>query len=324
MTGKANTKNTGEAVILGAAVVDIPLCPVTKDIFGYESYPLEKIHMTVGGDALNEATILSRLGHKCALVSMVGDDTAGHFIAEHCLKEGINTEGLRLRKNIDTSINIGLVTPDGERTFVTNKNGSLWKMSIEGMNFNQFEGKKLLSFASIFNNPLLREADMIQIFQAAKDRQMTICVDIIQPRLGETLDDIHRALPFVDYFFPNYAEAANMTGERELSCIADRLLNCGVKHVVIKTGKKGCFIKDVKQVLEVPAVKGIQAIDTIGAGDNFAAGFITGLLEGKSLRTCAELGNVVASISVEHSGATTGVQSREKVDVRMREYLQSF
>lgn len=324
MTVQEHAKNSCEAVILGAAVVDIPLRPVTKDIFGYESYPLEKISMTVGGDALNEATILSRLGHECALISMVGEDTAGHFIAEHCHREGINTEGLRLRKDIDTSINIGLVTPDGERTFVTNKNGSLWKMGSEDIDFSMFEGKKLLSFASIFNNPLLRQAEMTRIFQAAKDRQMTICADMIQPRLGETLDDIRNVLPFVDYFFPNYAEAANMTGEHELASIADHLLACGVKHVVIKTGKRGCFIKDATQALEVPAVKGIRALDTIGAGDNFAAGFIAGLLEGKSLRACAELGNVVASISVEHGGATTGVQSRENVDARMCEYLRGI
>ena len=96
---------------------------------------------------------------------------------------------------------------------------------------------------------------------------------------------------------------------------------CGVQHVVIKTGKKGCFIKSQDgSVLEVPAMKGITAIDTIGAGDNFASGFITAILEGKSLKECAEFANVTASISVQSIGATTGVKNREQVEERLKEY----
>lgn len=91
--------------------------------------------------------------------------------------------------------------------------------------------------------------------------------------------------------------------------------------MVIKTGKKGCYIKSQDgSVLEVPAMKGITAIDTIGAGDNFASGFITAILEGKSLKECAEFANVTASISVQSIGATTGVQRREQVDERLKEY----
>lgn len=310
-----------DAICVGAAIVDIPLQPVNRDMFETESFPLQQISMTIGGDAINEATIMSRLGHKIGLMSMVGRDAVGNFIIEHCEKNGIDYSGIRVREGIDTSINVGLVTADGERTFVTNRNGSLWKMTIDDVDLSRLKEARLLSLASIFNNPLLDCPALVKIFKEAKAQDMIICADMIKARLGETLDDIKEALGYVDYFFPNYDEACLMTEETELEKIADRFLDCGIQHVVIKTGKKGCYIKSQDgSVLEVPAMKGITAIDTIGAGDNFASGFITAILEGKSLKECAEFANVTASISVQSIGATTGVQKREQVDERMKEY----
>ena len=310
-----------DAICVGAAIVDIPLQPVNRDMFEIESFPLQQISMTIGGDAINEATIMSRLGHKIGLMSMVGKDAVGNFIIEHCEKNGIDYSGIRVREGIDTSINVGLVTADGERTFVTNRNGSLWKMTIDDVDLSRLKEARLLSLASIFNNPLLDCPALVKIFKEAKAQDMIICADMIKARLGETLDDIEEALGYVDYFFPNYDEACLMTEETELEKIADRFLDCGIQHVVIKTGKKGCYIKSQDgSVLEVPAMKGITAIDTIGAGDNFASGFITAILEGKSLKECAEFANVTASISVQSIGATTGVQKREQVDERMKEY----
>ncbi len=310
-----------DVICVGAAIVDIPLRPVSRDMFEIESFPLQQISMTIGGDAINEATIITRLGHKAALMSMVGKDAVGNFIIEHCEKNGIDYKGVKRREGIDTSINVGLVTADGERTFVTNRNGSLWKMTIDDVDLSRFSQARLLSLASIFNNPLLDCPALVKIFEEAKKNQMIICADMIKARLGETLEDIREALSYVDYFFPNYDEACMMTEETELEKIADKFLDCGIRNVVIKTGKDGCYIKSKDgSVLVVPAMKGITAIDTIGAGDNFASGFITAILDGKSLQECAEFANVTASISVQSIGATTGVQHKLQVKERLKEY----
>lgn len=309
-----------EVICIGAAIVDIPLQPVSKNIFDVDSYPLERIAMTTGGDAINEATIISRLGHGTALMSRVGDDAAGHFILAHCRRENIDIHSLKQDGEINTSINVGLVTADGERTFVTNRNGSLWKLNINDVDFGRFSQAKLLSLASIFNSPLLDGKALTEIFTQAKAHGLIICADMIKPRLNETLNDIRQALSYVDYLFPNYAEAKLLTGKETLDDIADSFLNCGVKTVVIKTGKRGCFIKRADMKLEVPAVSGITAIDTIGAGDNFASGFITALLEGKPLRECALFANATAAISVLSVGATTGVKNRTLVEQLLDEY----
>lgn len=310
-----------DVLCVGSALVDIPLRPVSRDLFDIESYPLDQIAMTVGGDALNEATIISRLGKKTGLVTMVGSDLVGDFILRHCRENGIDTTGVHQKEGVDTSINVGMVTADGERTFITNRNGSLWKMTIDDVDLSVIKGAKILSFGSIFNNAKLDSAALKLIFQKAKEEGMIICADMIKPRFNEKLADIADALSYVDYFFPNFDEACLITDETELEKVADRLMETGVRHVIIKIGTRGCYIRcqDGSSQI-VPAMKGITAIDTIGAGDNFASGFITGLAEGRSLKECGEYANVTASISIQSIGATTGVLRREQLDEGLKEY----
>ena len=256
---------------------------------------------------------------------MVGKDVVGDYIIDHCRREGIDHAGVRQREGIDTSINVGLVSADGERTFVTNRNGSLWMMTGDDIDLSLVGRARLLSFASLFNSPRIRDDDLVRIFKAAKGAGMTIAADMIKPRLGETFDDITGALSRVDYFFPNCDEARMMTGEQDVSRVADRILGYGVKNVVIKVGKRGAYIKGQDGPgMTVPAMRGITAVDTIGAGDNFASGFIVGVLEGKSLRECGEWGNVAASLAITSAGATTGVRSRALFDRQLAEYHRQF
>lgn len=313
-----------DVICLGAAIVDIPLRPVSRDIFDIESYPVDRIAMSVGGDAMNEATIISRLGFKTGIIACIGDDAAGQFILQSCKQDHIDVEGIKIDPAIDTSMNIGLVTEDGERTFITNRNGSLWKENLEHVDFEKMKQAKILSLASIFNCPLLDGKALVQIFQEAKAQDMLISADMIKPRLGETLEDIREALSYVDYFFPNFDEACLMTGETQENKVADVLYGCGVKNVIMKIGKRGCYIRNSEGSMIVPACKNITAIDTIGAGDNFASGFISALLQGKSIRECGIYANCTAAISVQYSGATVGVQNKDMVEAMLAQYKKDY
>lgn len=316
-------KNKGcEVVIVGAAHTDLQLYPVGKEVLETASYPVRQMVLTVGGDALNEATVITRMGHEVRLVSCIGDDVIGTLILEHCKNNSINTDYIKRDKQKVTSINVGLIREDGERTFINNRSGSIWTFSPEDVDLQAVHTGKVLSFASIFNNPLLDKRILLPLFQRAKEKGMLICADMVGSKNGETLEDIREALSYVDYFFPNYEEAKGITGREELDDIADVLLHCGVKHVVIKTGKRGCFMKSETESFLVPAFSNTNCVDTTGAGDNFASGFISGLLEGKSLGDCAKLANCTASVSVETVGATTGVTSRDKVEARYQTYIE--
>ncbi len=311
-----------DVVLVGAAHMDLQVRPVGKGLLDTASYPADEMVWSVGGDALNEATIISRLGHRVRLVSCIGDDMIGGMIVDHCNRNGIDTTYLKRDKNKVTGINIGLICEDGERTFINNRSGSIWTFNPNDVDLNVVTEAKILCFASIFNNPLLDGKFMLRLFQHAKQQGMTICADIVGAKRSETLDDIMESLPYIDYFFPNYEEACKLTGLTNIYEIADRLIGLGVGHLLLKIGKKGCLVKTKDRCFIVPGYPASNCVDTTGAGDNFASGFICGLLERKDLRYCAELANCTASIAVETVGATEGVKNREQVEERYQKYLE--
>ncbi|WP_367568716.1 carbohydrate kinase family protein [Lacrimispora sp.] len=313
-----------DVIIIGAAIVDLPLRPVSKEVFDVASYPVDGIAMTIGGDALNESTIITRLGHKVALMSCIGVDVPGAFVLDHCKRNHIDTTYIKQDPSLDTSINVALVAADGERTFITNRQGSLWKFKYDDLDMSALKDAKILSFASIFNNPLFDNKAMVSVFKKAKEEGMMICADMINPRLNEKIDDIAEALSYVDFFFPNFEEASALTGENEEAKVADKLYAYGIKNVIMKIGRRGCYIRNSEGSMIVPACKGVTAMDTIGAGDNFASGFITGLLEGKDIRECAIYANCTAAVSVQYVGATVGVTDKKIVDEMLAKYREDY
>ena len=141
---------------------------------------------------------------------------------------------------------------------------------------------------------------------------------------NERLPDIQEALQYLDYLFPNYEEAKAVSGLSEPDEIADAFLDCGVSCMVIKMGKDGCFIKTKEQRLVIPAYPHTRCIDTTGAGDNFAAGFLYALSEHMALADCGRFANMTASLAVESLGACTGVRSLSQVMERFRKAADAF
>ena len=308
-------------LVVGAAIVDL-MMKVERLPKSGEDIPCKETKTVVGGCAYNVANTLRNLKCEHDLCVPVGSGSFADIIRRGMKEKGY--EPMIEEPGEDNGYCLSLVEADGERTFITNRNGSLWKENIEHVNFDKIKEAKILSLASIFNCPLLDGKTLEKIFSFAKEHGMTITADMIMPRLGETLDDIAGALQYVDYFFPNYDEACLMTGEKDEAKVADKLFSYGIKNVVMKIGTRGCYIRNKDGVMIVPACKGITAVDTIGAGDNFASGFIAALLQGKDIKECAEYANCTAAIAVQHPGATSGVQNRQMVEDMLKKYKEDY
>lgn len=302
--------------IIGAAIVDIPLAPVGPEVFSRGSTPLARIAMGAGGDALNEAVALARLGHAPLLVSVVGEDPAGDFVLKTLSDAGVDARGVVREAGLDTGINVVLVDAAGERRFITNQSGSLRRLGPEhvlpALSSEAFSGIRIACLASLFVSPRLTLSDAAALFDALKTRGVTLCADTTRPKRGETLKEAGPALSRLDYFFPNREEAAALTGTRDPEAAADALLACGVQHVAIKLGGDGCLLASADERHRIPAVWGVRCVDTTGAGDTFAAGFLAALLEGRSFRDCGRYACAAASLCVEQVG-TGGDWSAEDV-----------
>lgn len=321
-----------KATIIGPAIIDVMAGPIGDDLFKIGTMPMQDIHMTYGGNGYNEAADLAHLGVDVNLIGKLGNDEAGIKVLNQIKSLGINTKHIILEDDLTTSINVVLFDADGERRFLTNPSGSQRKFTAEdvdmaigmlsdgdsAIDLSADENTALnalddvVCFSCMFVSPAFDIAGMERTFARIKAKpERTLVVDMTKAKNSETIDDLKNLLPYIDYLLPNEAELKLIGGE-DIDAAAKKLLDYGVGCVVVKVGAKGCNVYTKQETFNVQAYKIDKPVDTTGAGDSFVAGFIYGLLTGKSLKDCARFGNAVASCIVEKVGATEGLVSIEE------------
>lgn len=306
-----------DIVLAGAAIIDIPVVPADPTVFSRTSTPAERILLTSGGDAMNEAVVAARLGKQVRLISRIGTDEAGTYLKAVCSAAGVETHFYEIA-GLDTGVNVVLVDRAGERRFYTNPHGSLRALEASDITPEAVRGADIFCFASIFVFPKIQPDALAQIFSMARREGCIVCADTTLPKNGETIVELAPALRELDYFFANLSEAQAITGLHDPETIADELLGTGARHIILKLGAEGCLIADAAGMQHI-APCSARCVDTTGAGDNFAAGFLTALSEGQSFADCARFANACASVSVETVGATTGVHTVQQVWQRYRQ-----
>jgi sugar/nucleoside kinase (ribokinase family) len=271
----------------------------------------------VGGDATNQSIVLSRLGVKSRLVCGVGGDEAGVFLKDIIAKAGVDVSRVSVIPEKSTFISIVVIAPDGQRNFI----------GVDPFTYGTFEpdaetlDARIVSLASLMIPPFTDVDRVVRIVRRAKGNGSLVCADVLPFHEVFRFEDYRPALPYIDFIFPNEDEGTLLTGKSGLDDVADAMLEMGVKNVVIKTGKRGCFLKNGTARIAVPTFDS-PVLDTTGAGDNFAAGFMTALLEGRPLPECCRMANAVASVAVQSIGANTGVKSRAQVEEFMAAHEQ--
>jgi sugar/nucleoside kinase (ribokinase family) len=301
-------------VIVGGA--DLAHFAKTAD----EGTACEMVLLSVGGDAANEAIGIARMGKNVGVVAEVQDDIGGRFIIDYIKASGVNVDNVRLTAPgpVPTTPNLVFVEPSAQRRFLGMR-GAFGAPENHAFELDErvLDGLKVLSFATIGGYPMAGDSGAELVVRAAKRAKMSgavICADIGSFGWRPDPKKYRAMYSELDYIFPNEGEAYKITGKASVEEAADVFLEAGVGAAVIKTGAKGCYIKTKEgKTLRAPAYLDVKAIDTTGAGDNFAAGFITALVEGQDIEGCAKMGNAAASIAVSVYGANSGVKSRAQV-----------
>ena len=301
-----------DVVCIGVVLLDLPLGPVDEQIFHNESTMVDQIRLTTGGDAFNEAIILSRLGKKTALIGHIGKDMLGDMIVRCCQNEGIVHDGMLKDPEAETRINVVLIDREGQRSFIKTNSSVSRSFLPDEIDYDLIKNAKAISLASIFCSKLRNMDTLMQILKTARENQVVTFADMVPMTGGETIKDIEVLFPYLDFFLPNQEEASMLTGCQDPDTMADFLLEKGVKNVIIKLGKDGCLIKNTKERYFVPAYQA-KAIDTTGAGDNFVAGFISAILDGNKLLGSGDFANAVAAVSTEAAGATEAIENKSQI-----------
>lgn len=302
--------------VIGAAIIDVIAKTVNAQVFEKGSLPMEHIKMTFGGDALNEAVIMKRLGMEVELISKVGKDESGYRVLDFLQNESIECS-IAVEEGLETGVNIVLVDESGQRHFLTNPQSSLRKLGEKDVMPYLPEAAEIVCMASIFVSPQLDIPSMERVFSKIKEKPNRILVaDMTKAKNGETLEDIEKLLTYVDYLIPNEEEAALLTKEKNPEASAKRFLQAGAKCVIIKCGDRGCYIATEDEQRWVPAYDKCKVADTTGAGDSFVAGFVTALSQKKTLVECGTYACAVASCVVEQVGGGEAFHAKDLVKKR--------
>jgi sugar/nucleoside kinase (ribokinase family) len=174
------------------------------------------------------------------------------------------------------------------------------------------EETRIFTVGSMFSLKSFDGPDMAKVLKRAKELGVITCSDTGGDHYGLGLKGVASCLENLDYFIPSEYEIRALTGEQDIEKNADILLGMGVKNVCIKLGRLGCFIKNKDGAKRVRTYL-VKPIDTTGSGDNFVAGFLSAVLEGKNLEECAARGNACGSINSTKLGATGAVKSLDQV-----------
>ncbi len=277
--------------------------------------PLEK-HRTPGGSCPNTLRGVAWLGNhaheECRVVSMgaIGRDEPGDNFETILEEQGVISA--LTRKDVATGTSTILVTPDHKRTMFTHL-GACREHSRSDVENESIDAADCVHTTGYMWDTGNQRMAAEYIIDRANETGKTVSYDLADPfvvhRFGGILNDY---LPGrIGILFANWEELAAMTDKRD----DDAILEAAKRYapvVVMKTGADGCKVLDHGDVITVPGDK-VSAVDTTGAGDSFAAGFLFGMLKGYSMETCAKIANRIASRIVTIEGCNYGQLDFEEV-----------
>ena len=284
--------------VLGIFVADISFSGPKIPAIG-ETILGNKYNVGPGGKGCNQAVAIARLGAKVNFISKIGRDSYGELALNTLTKNKINTESVIQDENLQTGVAGILVDKNSGKNAINVIVGAPSTLKIAEID----KHIDIIKNSKIFLTQLEVPKDVtLHCLKTAKENG---CLTILNPApASEISKEFYKN---IDYFTPNETEAEFYTGikitnEKEAKQAADKLINLGIKKIIITLGEKGLFYSDGKEEIYLQATP-VKAIDTTGAGDAFNGGLAFGLSKEKPIKECLELANKVAGISTTKLGA---------------------
>lgn len=266
----------------------------TQDLLSAVSHlPVEK---APGGSAANTINGLANLGMEVGFIGKVGKDEFGKFMEDDMFAN--NIKPLLLKGTAPTGLAVALITPDSERTFAV-KLGSAIEMIADELNPEMFAGYDYFHIEGylVQNHELLRTAVKLAKHAGVKVSLDLASFDVVAANL-DFLKEI--LIDYVDIVFANEQEAQSFTGlDPELAL---HEISKNNKISIVKIGEKGSLVKYNEEVCKIGVIEA-KSIDTTGAGDLYAAGFLYGMAEGLPIDKCGRIGSLLAGKVIEIIGA---------------------
>jgi len=300
---------TIRALALGVHVLDIHVRHVESIPSGSDGALVDQIRMSPAGTAGGTAVILAKLGADVASAGALGSDPMGRVLRELLAEHGVAVGGLVEKVDAQTSASVLPVRPDGSRPawHCVGANGAF---TIEDVDLDAVAAADVL----LLGGPeFLGGEAAAEILRHARDHGTVTAVDMLAPGDPDMLEWVGAALPHTDYFLPNDEQLLGLTGASSLADAAAAVRERGAGCVAATCGASGAIVATDDGTVTVPAFE-VEVVDTTGCGDAFSAGFLTGVLSGRTPQQAAVLGNATAAQVVQGLGTDHGAFDLASVD----------
>ncbi|MBZ4653051.1 MAG: kdgK2 [Peptococcaceae bacterium] len=284
--------------------------------------PLRYVHTfskSIAGAESNVAIALARLGHKVGWFSKLGDDEFGRYITSVIRGEGVDVS----RVVYDAQRNTGLLFKErfshvNPNIYYYRKNSAASGLVTGEIDFDYIRSAKILHVTGI--TLALSENCRKAVFDAVREAKKHNVQVSFDPNIRLKLWSIDQAKPVLlemaklaDIIFPGVDEGKILLNTDEPRLIAGTLHEMGCGTVAVKLGKAGCYVSQGKEQHFIQGFVVEKPEDTVGAGDGFAAGFLSGILKGLSLQECGEFANGVGAMATLVKGDMEGFPTLAQV-----------
>lgn len=269
--------------------------------------------MAAGGSTANTVSGAAKLGVETGYIGKVGNDDMGKFFEDEMVKTQVKP--LLLKTDTPTGCAQAVISKDGERTFATYLGAAL-ELEPDDLKPEMFDGWDILFVEGylVFNRPLVKRA-----LEIAKSKGMTIALDMASFNVVEANRDFMEEIlrDYVDIVFANQEEA-HAFSQKEYPSLDMSYMAKLCDIAVVKLGAEGSMLQHGYETVTIGPIQA-QVVDTTGAGDMWAAGFMAGYVKGYSLLKCAAMGATLAANIIEVLGAKMDDQRWEKIYKRLEE-----
>jgi sugar/nucleoside kinase (ribokinase family) len=305
-----------EVLCAGIVVADHVCTPVTHLPAAGELVLAERILLTIGGCAANVAVDLAKLGLTPAVVGRVGGDVFGRVVADMLRDAGVDVSALQLSPGRDTSQTL-IVNVSGQDRRYIHTFGANADFRAADIPADRLARCRVLYLGGYLVMPGVGQDDLAGVFAAARRAGARTVLDVVTPGPADYLPRLERLLPHVDVFLPNDHEAGLITGEKDPLCQAEVFRRLGVGTAIITCGGAGTVLVDGRVRLRA-SVYPVPFVDGTGGGDAFAAGYVSGMLQGLDAEGCLRVASALGASCVRGVGTTTSVFTRAECEEFVR------
>lgn len=296
-----------DVTIAGELNLDLILYGLPNELPPERELLADRMMLTLGSSSAIVAHNLASLGSRVGFQSLIGDDSLGRIALDRMAAGGVDISQVR---RVDGSTTTGvtiILQRAGWRNMLT-YSGTIAELSMNDLDFNYLSDSRHFHLSSLYLQ-LALQRDLPELFRRLKAAGLTISLDTNDDPLDTWAGGLKDLLKYVDVLLPNAREATRITGTEDPEIAIQELAEI-VPLVVVKLGQEGALAQRGKERFTSPSLN-VTAVDAVGAGDSFNAGFLHEYLRGSDLTACLASGNRAGALSVTRPGGTEAFRDQK-------------